>query len=420
MPHDIRIAFITPEAPPFSGGGIATFINNITRGLHRAGVFCEVFAPSVNAPTEVTEQNGVVFHRIHTTSVAQFTFDVVPYFLQRHNEKHFTIAESCEIHAALYELQKQRITGLKYVIRVQMPGILQSHLNYFYESKWRKLRYVLGAFRRGRWDLGFWNRVDVKRFSNREYLSCEMADHIIAPSYSFKEWLGSFWRLPPDKISVIPHLFDFETLIPGEKIAQEKLPGDMLTVLFVGKLNAHKGVINLARAASRILKRNKNVQFILIGEDWDIHYGRCKTMTGTVVRKLTYHDERVRLTGKVPYEELYRYLSNADIVVLPSLWEAWGYTCTEAMSMGKPVIGSRYGGMADAITDGKDGMLVDPHDVKELERKMEVLIGDEQLRKRLGNEAKKTIETKLEFGKLVKESVGFYKRLLAVSTEDGG
>ena len=155
MDHRVRIAFITPEAPPFSGGGIATFINNITKGMYEAGIFCEVFAPAVNGESEITCINKVVCHRVATDGVSSFPKDIVPYFLNRHKEQKFTIVESCEIHACLSELLDNKLAGVKYVIRVQMPEVLQTRLNDYYESRLLKLRYVLGAFRRLKWDLGF-------------------------------------------------------------------------------------------------------------------------------------------------------------------------------------------------------------------------------------------------------------------------
>ena len=101
MDSSIRIAFITPEAPPFSGGGIATFINNITRGLNEAGIYCEVFAPAIKDAPGMSTLNNVPFHKIATTDLSAFRDDIVPYFLKRHGEKKFTIVESCEIHASL-------------------------------------------------------------------------------------------------------------------------------------------------------------------------------------------------------------------------------------------------------------------------------------------------------------------------------
>lgn len=409
MDQDIRIAFITPEAPPFSAGGIATFINNITKGLQHHGVCCEVFAPAIDDQEQITDLHGVVCHRIKTQNLTTFREDVVPYFLSRHKEKRFTIVESCEIHASLLGLMDQDLPDVKFVIRVQMPVVYQQWLNHYYESKLKKLRYVAGALRRGRPDFGFWNRVDVKRFTDPEYFVCEKADAIIATSASFKNWLVNFWRLPDEKIRVIHHLFDFTTMTPatGTRIVAD----DKIEVLFVGKLNAHKGVVNLVKAARKVWKQYPQVWFNLIGESWPIHYKGKKYETRDLLVKLAGHDERLLLPGIIPYDKLSAYYNNADICIFPSLWEAWGYTCSEAMSYGKAVIGSRNGGMKDAITHGKDGLLVDPHNVEDIADSLMLLVKDANLRTRLGESAKQTIETKLGFDKLTNDNIEFYKML---------
>lgn len=412
MDSNIRIAFITPEAPPFSGGGIATFINNITKGLNDEEVFCEVFCPAVNDVTTITTLNGVTFHRIATSSISDFSTDVIPYFNNRHLEKKFTIVESCEIHASLFHLLKQKQKDIKYVVRVQMPAVYQSWLNDYYESRWLKLRYVLGAFRRLKWDLGFWNKVDVKRKANPEYLVCEMADAIIAPSNSFKNWLVNFWQLPANKIEVIYHLFDYSSWTnkkPKETFVKNS---ESIKVLFVGKLNAHKGVINLAKAARKIMSKYDKVEFVLIGEDWPTKYGFKEKNTGEIVQKIVKNNPRFKLTGKINYAELNEYYEAADICIFPSLWEAWGYTCTEAMSMGKAVIGSKNGGMADAIEHEVDGLLINPFSIEEIEMSLEKLILDKNLRIQFGEAARHTVATRLSFKNLTEKNIHFYQKIL--------
>ncbi|MBN9351770.1 MAG: glycosyltransferase family 4 protein [Chitinophagaceae bacterium] len=406
---NIRIAYITPEAPPFSGGGIATFINNITKGMKKADVYCEVFAPSDTGHTGTAMLNGVPVHRIAVPESSSFKNEIVPFFLSRHEEVHFTIVESCEIHASLFELIKNKRPELKYVIRVQMPVVLQMKLNLTYQSIPSKLRYVLGAFRRFRWDLGFWNRMDVKRESNPEYLVCEQADAIIAPSYSFKEWLTNFWKLPEEKISVIPHLFDFSTMEQVMGKVSER-DNHITRILFTGKLNVHKGVINLAKAANLLLKKYPNVEFILVGEDWPSVYGNRTVKTSELIRYITNNHPAVKLAGKIPYNEMAQYYAEGDICIFPSLWEAWGYTCTEAMSMGKAVIGSKYGGMADAIKHGENGLLIDPYDYMDIAEKIEQLINNKILRDKLGSAARETIHNELSFERLVRKNIDFYEK----------
>lgn len=412
----MRIAFITPEAPPFSGGGIATFINNITKGMSEAGIYCEVFAPADGDKTEITTLNGVPIHRIAVADGSVFRKEVTPYFLSRHAEVKFTIIESCEIHASLYELMQEKLPGLKYVIRVQMPVVQQLRLNNYYVSFGKKLRYVLGALRRFKWDLGAWNSVDVKRKNDPEYLVCKKADAIIAPSQGFKDWLTNFWRLPGEKITIIPHLFNFSTLPVNEYIL-EKEKDKPIRILFTGKLNAHKGVINMAKAADIILKEFSNVEFILIGEDWPTNYWNRTLPTSEIIRQITHHHPNIQILGKVPYTEIGKHYRESDICIFPSLWEAWGYTCTEAMSMGKAVIGSKYGGMADAIENGKNGLLIDPFDVKDIISKLKMLITNPALREKLGDEAKKTIQKELSFQELLQQNISFYKSLLSNSPD---
>lgn len=413
MDPAIRIAFITPEAPPLSGGGIATFINNITKGLSDKGIFCEVFAPAFQQTSFSSIVNGVTFHYISTQNFSTFRTDVVPFFIERNQQVHFTVVESCEIHAALSELLQQKQTGIKYVIRLQMPEVYQIWLNDFYESRFLKLKYVLGSLRRGRWDLGFWNKVDVRRQLRLEYGVCENADQIIAPSNSFKKWLLHFWKQPSEKITVLYHLFKHSTIKPSASSSTSSSKTKPIQILFVGKLNAHKGVVNLAEAAKNLLARYNNIEFILIGEEWPIKYGLKKMPTGTLLSSIVEHHPAFKLLGKVNYNELANYYEAADICVFPSLWEAWGYTCTEAMSFGKAVIGSQYGGMADAIADGVDGLLVDPYSVKSIEQKIALLITNEPLRKTLGEAAKQKVNTALSFETLLKQNIDFYKKLLS-------
>ena len=270
----------------------------------------------------------------------------------------------------------------------------------------------LGAFRRLKWDLGFWNRVDVKRRRNKEYLVCEKADAIIAPSRSFKKWLVSFWKLPAANIEVIPHLFDFGTMNQNSagKVTDSKPTNT--TILFVGKLNAHKGVINLAKAAKNILEKYPSVEFILIGEDWPTKYKFGKVPMSEILKKIVNNDDRFTMTGKINYNELAAHYQEADICIFPSLWEAWGYTCTEAMSFGKAVIGSKYGGMADAIRHNENGLLIDPFEVGDIEQNLIDLVVNSEKRLSLGKEAKRSIENELAFTKILEQNISFYQKLL--------
>ncbi|MFC1576945.1 glycosyltransferase family 4 protein, partial [Candidatus Omnitrophota bacterium] len=96
---------------------------------------------------------------------------------------------------------------------------------------------------------------------------------------------------------------------------------------------------------------------------------------------------KVRFSGWLEGEELTRAYSKSDIFVLPTLSEAYGIVVHEAMSFGLPVIASRVGGIPEQITDGVEGFLVPPGDVKALSEALRRLITDRALREAMGKRA---------------------------------
>jgi glycosyltransferase involved in cell wall biosynthesis len=92
------------------------------------------------------------------------------------------------------------------------------------------------------------------------------------------------------------------------------------------------------------------------------------------------------------------YYARAAVVVVPSRREGYGMVVREAMAAGRAVVATRVGGLADAIEDGVDGLLVPPRDVPALRAAVERLLADPELRARLGAaaRAKATREWSLE------------------------
>ena len=92
--------------------------------------------------------------------------------------------------------------------------------------------------------------------------------------------------------------------------------------------------------------------------------------------------------GFVPRDELERLLARAAVVACPSRREGFGVTCLEAMAHGKPVVASAVGGLLDLVVDGETGLLVPPRDPRALRGALDRLLGDRDLRRRLGSAAR--------------------------------
>jgi glycosyltransferase involved in cell wall biosynthesis len=157
----------------------------------------------------------------------------------------------------------------------------------------------------------------------------------------------------------------------GEEAGPEGLP-DPPYILFVGAIHRNKGVDTLLSAYSRL---PCPPPLVLIGTLWP--------------DSPTEFLANVHVLTDVPHSDVMRAWSKCLFGVAPSVTpEGFGDVVVEAMSRGKAVIGSTLGGHRDSIEPGVTGLLVDPGDTRALTQAMRLLIDDEELRNRLGEEGR--------------------------------
>jgi len=140
------------------------------------------------------------------------------------------------------------------------------------------------------------------------------------------------------------------------------MPDDPPHVLFAGRLSEEKGVLELLAATEGIPR-------VIVGDG-------------------PLRDRAPDAVGFVPPSELGPYYERAAVVVCPSRREGYGVVAREAMAHGRPVVASAVGGLVDAVEDGVSGLLVMSRDVPALRSGIERLLGDAELRSRLGANAR--------------------------------
>ncbi len=133
-------------------------------------------------------------------------------------------------------------------------------------------------------------------------------------------------------------------------------------VLYVGRLSPEKGVLELLEAC-------EGLPLVVVGD------GPLRAQVPGAV-------------GFVPPGELGPWYERAAVVAAPSRREGYGVAAREAMAWGRPVVASAVGGLTDAVEDGVTGLLVPPGDVAALRAAIERLLGDVELRRRLGATAR--------------------------------
>jgi mannosylfructose-phosphate synthase len=130
-----------------------------------------------------------------------------------------------------------------------------------------------------------------------------------------------------------------------------------------------------------------------------------------VVDELELADS-VIFTGYIPDEEIVAYYRGAELFVLPSKYEPFGMTTTEAMSCGTPVVVTKFGGIRRDLTDGRDALLVDVSDEREFAAAMVRVLSDDDLRARLAAAALETAHERFSWEGIARRHMAFYEKYL--------
>jgi glycosyltransferase involved in cell wall biosynthesis len=236
------------------------------------------------------------------------------------------------------------------------------------------------------------------------------ADAVVAASSAtFKE--ASKIVDKPDKIYLIPNGVDVERFNPNLDGAQirRRLGIELRPVIFAMRLHEPVyGLEYLIRAVPLVTKKNDNAFFVIGGD------GTLRRFHEQLAVKLGVK-EKIIFTGRIPRAETPHYYAMSDMVVVPSLQEAFGLVVSEAMACGKPVIGTRVGGIPDQIIDGHNGFLVQPRDPREIAEKVLWFINNPEEAKRMGMNGRKIVEEKYNVDKRSDQIISLYSLLL-----DGG
>ena len=200
-----------------------------------------------------------------------------------------------------------------------------------------------------------------------------------------------------DKVVIIPNGVDVDYFKPGlrnsELLSKFSLEEGGY-VLFVGRVSPEKGVHLLLKAFNYIAQESVHVKLAIIGPLTSSFSASeaspyAKAIVDYAKRRIP---SRVIFTGAVNRDELRVLYSNAHLLVLPSLAEAFGLVLIEAMASGIPPIDSTADGIPDVITDGVNGLLFKKGDWKDLAMRMLTLINDETLRNKLAAKAKEKLQ----------------------------
>jgi len=180
--------------------------------------------------------------------------------------------------------------------------------------------------------------------------------------------------VPEEKIAVIPNGIDLSEYgdLPPKGYFKKRfdIDEDEKIALYLGRIHKIKGIDILVKAFAEVNEKLNDVRLVIVGPD-DGYLSELKLMI-----KALKIENNVLIVGPLYGEEKLEAYIDADVYVLPSKYETFPIGLLEAYSCGKPVVASRVGGLKDLVVDEKTGLLVEPGDVKQLQRSMLYLLNN--------------------------------------------
>ncbi|MFH1932099.1 MAG: glycosyltransferase family 4 protein [Pseudomonadota bacterium] len=214
-----------------------------------------------------------------------------------------------------------------------------------------------------------------------------LVDLYIAPSRFIAELISR--RIPEEKIRVFHNGVDTDGI--NQSIQDEGYG------LYFGRISKEKGIETLLKAHKSF---SDNMVLKIVG-------------TGPMEDALRKGYPDVEFLGYKKGEDLNEIIRKSAFVVVPSeCYENCSMVVLEAMSMGKPIIGSRIGGIPEQIEDGRTGFLFEMGNVGELAEKMKILTQNKKMRVEYGKAARKKVESEYSLASHCKGLLGIYDELL--------
>lgn len=232
------------------------------------------------------------------------------------------------------------------------------------------------------------------------------ADRVVAFSHAVRNHLISRERVPAERIEVIYQGFDFPSLSPTdedrERVRIELGLGPSFAVGCVARFFKTKGHVYLLAALREILKDVPEARLVLFG-------GGDRSELEAVIRDLGL-EERVLFAGY--RKDVAACMRAMDVVVHPSLTEAFCQVLVEAMAVGTPLVATEVAGAREVVTDGETGLLVPPADASSIARAVLRLHRDPELRRRVAAEGQRSVRERFTVDRMVSRQLACYRAWL--------
>jgi glycosyltransferase involved in cell wall biosynthesis len=386
-PLDLLFVGLLPPHP----GGAAISAGQILTGLARRGHVIRAVAPI----TEDAARDGDSFARRHPAlEIIRFT---VPYFYvspQTPAPEEYWRREEGEVERLLPALLRARRPDLIFVGRETYAACVAA-----IAARWR-LPFVLRL--PGGTTSGILRGQYPPALAARLLGAYGMAAAVISPGRHLADLVREHGV---DRVTVIPTAADLEGFAPRPKdhalLQALEIPPGAVVIAHVSNLKPVKRPLDLVESAPAAIRRDGRLLYLIVGD------GPLRGQMESECRDAGIQ-HRFRFVGWVDHAEMPAYFNLADMVVMPSEWEALARAYVETQACGRALVASDIRAAREVIVDGETGVLFRLGDVADLTDKILGLAGAPERRAALGRQARARSRPHALDG-----AVEAYERLLA-------
>jgi glycosyltransferase involved in cell wall biosynthesis len=407
----LRVMVLSFEYPLKAGAG--THVHELVSGLDRSGCRVTLLAPTTGEPKTYCE-GGV---KVHLVSPSAATCE--------------SVSKSSPVQGVLVVNNDLIAYGESLIAsEAPRPDVIHFHDWYTYKaaSEFRRrfdIPIVGTSHSTSEPIVRWWGEVPDDEIVREERSMYHNTDALITVSQSMSTLMQAAYEIPAHKIHVVHNALDLQAFTQPQ-LKPDKLrllrqtiaaPGEKI-VLFAGRLTVQKNIAGVYASAARVIAEYPNVCYVLAGEPDSLN---SSEVVENLKQRYANLKDQIKLLGRVPRKYLALLYQVADLALVPSIYEPFGYAGIEAMAAGVPVIATQVGGLAEIITHDETGLLVRVHatvegthqvDTEELAAAQLLLLRDEKKAEQLGAAGRRRVMGNFNIERMIQSTLEVYQQTI--------
>lgn len=392
----MKLCFVSREYPPGDFGGPGRYTHELASGLGRAGHETHVITRSPDT-YRLDYEDGVWVHRLPLPDRLEPALDAI--------DARTHIFDMAAVYHEVCKIHEQGPVDL-----VSAPLWLCESLVCTFDDRFPTVTTLITAMKAVA-GLADWakNQTGPQQLVALEEELVRKSQYLHAVSRPILSRAVAEYDADPDKAFVA----NLGLADRSGQYSRRRRHDGRVRVLYVGRLETRKGAGLFLDAVARLAPQFPHAEFVMVGKDiptdeGDTHRGRFQKR---------YEDDpgvldKVTFAGIATEDELYQHYADCDVVCLPSMYESFGLVFVEAMTFGKPVIGSRAGGMVEVVVDGEQGYLIPPGDVDALTASLHKLIACPATREAFGKRSRELYLQRFSVPVMVQNCEARYREVI--------